>query len=488
MITSCAWASRAARPPTGAHASSPGPARAGLDRPRPLARAGRRGPARWRALHPGGNHRARGGPAASEGGGPARRAAARRTGAPAPDRDGRALVRPHRHRRPGRARGLGQRGGPAGGGAQGHQRGARHARDRPRRAGGPRLCRGGDPAHADARRALRRRRPVPQLRRRRDGAGALRPLRHRRREAGGGGRGSRQRPAARSRGKAPRAQRIAGGPRGRAHGRAGGPGAGLRAAWRATSTTRSRPSWARSTGCSARARAADASGGRSTGPCKGPSGPRPRCGAPWPLRVASRPGPVDVGHPMGGVAALVASTSGPGVELRVSLAPDLPPALAGANRLGAAVLSLAVRATPCRTAAPALTRPPWRGRALPYQGRGPRHGARATVGAWAGRFRPSAVAPADAVPRRASSSATRRLALHGPARCDQVGTATSRPLLHRLARALRGCQASLGRRGRAGNLSRRPAVLRAERRRRGRRPAAWPWHDAARPVTWRGAS
>jgi CheY-like chemotaxis protein/two-component sensor histidine kinase len=61
-------------------------------------------------------------------------------------------------------------------------------------------------------------------------------------------------------------------------------------------------------------------------------------------RQPLQPGPVDVARLVGGMAELIASTSGPRVDVRVELPPDLPPVLADANQLEMAVLNLAVNA------------------------------------------------------------------------------------------------------------------------------------------------
>jgi signal transduction histidine kinase len=61
-------------------------------------------------------------------------------------------------------------------------------------------------------------------------------------------------------------------------------------------------------------------------------------------RQPLQPGPVDVRDLVGGMADLVASTTGPRIDVRVEMPEDLPPALADANQLEMAVLNLAVNA------------------------------------------------------------------------------------------------------------------------------------------------
>jgi CheY-like chemotaxis protein/two-component sensor histidine kinase len=61
-------------------------------------------------------------------------------------------------------------------------------------------------------------------------------------------------------------------------------------------------------------------------------------------RQPLQPGPVDVRRLVADMADLIASTSGPRVDLRVDLPHDLPPALADANQLEMALLNLAVNA------------------------------------------------------------------------------------------------------------------------------------------------
>jgi PAS domain S-box-containing protein len=61
-------------------------------------------------------------------------------------------------------------------------------------------------------------------------------------------------------------------------------------------------------------------------------------------RQPLQPTAVDVKQLVGGMAELIASTSGPKVDVRVELPDDLPPAIADANQLEMAVLNLAVNA------------------------------------------------------------------------------------------------------------------------------------------------
>ncbi len=61
-------------------------------------------------------------------------------------------------------------------------------------------------------------------------------------------------------------------------------------------------------------------------------------------RQPLQPGPVDVKRLVTDMAGLIASTSGPRVEVRVDLPDDMPPALADANQLEMALLNLAVNA------------------------------------------------------------------------------------------------------------------------------------------------
>jgi PAS domain S-box-containing protein len=61
-------------------------------------------------------------------------------------------------------------------------------------------------------------------------------------------------------------------------------------------------------------------------------------------RQPLQPSAVDVKRLVGGMAELIASTSGPKVDVRVELPDDLPPAVADANQLEMAVLNLAVNA------------------------------------------------------------------------------------------------------------------------------------------------
>jgi CheY-like chemotaxis protein/two-component sensor histidine kinase len=57
-----------------------------------------------------------------------------------------------------------------------------------------------------------------------------------------------------------------------------------------------------------------------------------------------QPGPVDVRRLVSELADLIASTTGPRIDVRVELSDDLPPALADANQLEMALLNLAVNA------------------------------------------------------------------------------------------------------------------------------------------------
>jgi PAS domain S-box-containing protein len=61
-------------------------------------------------------------------------------------------------------------------------------------------------------------------------------------------------------------------------------------------------------------------------------------------RQPLQPTSVDVKHLVGGMAELIASTSGPKIDVRVELSDDLPPAVADANQLEMAILNLAVNA------------------------------------------------------------------------------------------------------------------------------------------------
>jgi PAS domain S-box-containing protein len=61
-------------------------------------------------------------------------------------------------------------------------------------------------------------------------------------------------------------------------------------------------------------------------------------------RQPLQPTAVDVKGLVSGMAELIASTSGPKIDLRVRLADDLPPAMADANQLEMAILNLAVNA------------------------------------------------------------------------------------------------------------------------------------------------
>ncbi len=61
-------------------------------------------------------------------------------------------------------------------------------------------------------------------------------------------------------------------------------------------------------------------------------------------RQPLQPTAVDIGRVVEGMAALVASTTGPQIRLAVDMAPELPPALADANQLEMAILNLAVNA------------------------------------------------------------------------------------------------------------------------------------------------
>jgi CheY-like chemotaxis protein/two-component sensor histidine kinase len=57
-----------------------------------------------------------------------------------------------------------------------------------------------------------------------------------------------------------------------------------------------------------------------------------------------QPGPVDVRRLVSEMAELIASTTGPRIDVRVELSDDMPPALADANQLEMALLNLAVNA------------------------------------------------------------------------------------------------------------------------------------------------
>jgi signal transduction histidine kinase len=72
-------------------------------------------------------------------------------------------------------------------------------------------------------------------------------------------------------------------------------------------------------------------------------------------RQPLQPGPVDLRRLVGGMAELVASTSGPKVEVRVEMPENLPPAMADANQLEMAVLNLAVNARDAMPEGGALT-------------------------------------------------------------------------------------------------------------------------------------
>ena len=61
-------------------------------------------------------------------------------------------------------------------------------------------------------------------------------------------------------------------------------------------------------------------------------------------RQPLQPTAVDVGALVESMAGLVGSTLGPAIDVRVELAPDLPPAMADANQLEMALLNLAVNA------------------------------------------------------------------------------------------------------------------------------------------------
>jgi CheY-like chemotaxis protein/two-component sensor histidine kinase len=77
-------------------------------------------------------------------------------------------------------------------------------------------------------------------------------------------------------------------------------------------------------------------------------------------------GPVDLKRLVCGMADLIASTSGPRIELRVELPDDLPPAMADANQIEMALLNLAVNARDAMPEGGVLTisaaREPVRGR------------------------------------------------------------------------------------------------------------------------------
>jgi signal transduction histidine kinase len=72
-------------------------------------------------------------------------------------------------------------------------------------------------------------------------------------------------------------------------------------------------------------------------------------------RQPLQPAGVDVGKLVGGIAELVASTSGPKVTVELDIAPDAPPAFADANQLEMAVLNLAVNARDAMPAGGLLT-------------------------------------------------------------------------------------------------------------------------------------
>ncbi len=72
-------------------------------------------------------------------------------------------------------------------------------------------------------------------------------------------------------------------------------------------------------------------------------------------RQPLQPGPVDLRRLVGGMAELIASTSGPRIDVRVNLPDDLPPALADANQLEMALLNLAVNANDAMPDAGVLT-------------------------------------------------------------------------------------------------------------------------------------
>jgi PAS domain S-box-containing protein len=72
-------------------------------------------------------------------------------------------------------------------------------------------------------------------------------------------------------------------------------------------------------------------------------------------RQPLQPTAVDLKELVGGMAELIASTSGPRIDVRVELPDDLPPALADANQLEMAVLNLAVNARDAMPDAGVLT-------------------------------------------------------------------------------------------------------------------------------------
>ncbi|MDQ0466488.1 signal transduction histidine kinase/CheY-like chemotaxis protein [Caulobacter ginsengisoli] len=72
-------------------------------------------------------------------------------------------------------------------------------------------------------------------------------------------------------------------------------------------------------------------------------------------RQPLRPEPVDVAALIGGMAQLIASTSGPQIKVRVEAEDDLPPALADANQLEMALLNLSVNARDAMPDGGALT-------------------------------------------------------------------------------------------------------------------------------------
>jgi CheY-like chemotaxis protein len=61
-------------------------------------------------------------------------------------------------------------------------------------------------------------------------------------------------------------------------------------------------------------------------------------------RQPLQPAPVELQSLVGGMAELIASTSGPRIDIRVELTSELPPVMADANQLEMAILNLAVNA------------------------------------------------------------------------------------------------------------------------------------------------
>jgi nitrogen-specific signal transduction histidine kinase len=72
-------------------------------------------------------------------------------------------------------------------------------------------------------------------------------------------------------------------------------------------------------------------------------------------RQPLQPTSVDIKRLVSGMADLIASTSGPQIDVRVQLADDCPPAVADANQLEMAILNLAVNARDAMSAGGVLT-------------------------------------------------------------------------------------------------------------------------------------